>query len=542
MRAWVAGLIDPAEHGLTPSATRPEIPGGGPQSVAALLEPVLEEDPDREALVGRHGRFGYAALDRQANRAARALEVLGVRPGDRVAACLPNDVDIVVAFLGAMRLGAIWVGVNRPLAAPEKRYLLADAGARVYLATPEAALEIETERRGLPDLKRVVEVDPECRDAAWSGLLRDAGDPGPPAIEIDPFAPAAIAYTSGTTGFPKGAVHSQHNLLLPGAVARLTGSYGPEVRQGVLLPLTILNLVVLVPVLAFYDRSCCVCIDRVDPEGIAAWVRGERIGHFAAVPTIYHDLLTHPGVRREDLASLIRPEVGGAECPEELRRLYRERFGAEVTIGYGMTEAPTAVARSDGKRALQPGLCGMALPHLELRIRDEAGADLPSGEVGEICVGAARSGPFAGVYTPMLGYWNRPEESAAALRDGLYASGDLGLLDDEGNLFIRGRRNDLILRGGANVYPAEVERVLREHPAVADCAVLGRPDPRLGERVVAAVEPASGARVLPDELRRHCARELARYKVPDQFVAVASLPRNAMGKVVKRDLEALFGG
>jgi acyl-CoA synthetase (AMP-forming)/AMP-acid ligase II len=407
---------------------------------------------------------------------------------------------------------------------------------------PEAVLEIDSERSALPDLERVVEVDPEREDAAWGALLRDSGDPGRPAVEIDPFAPAAIAYTSGTTGFPKGAVHSQHNLLLPGAVARLTGSYGPELRQGVLLPLTILNLVVLAPLLAFYDRSCCVCIDRVDPEGIADWVRDERVGHFAAVPTIYHDLLTHPGVRREDLASLMRPEVGGAECPEELRSLYRERFGAEVTIGYGMTEAPTAVARSDGKRAPQPGLCGVALPHLELRIRDEAGADLPTGEVGEICVGPARSGPFAGVYTPMLGYWNRPEETAAALRDGLYASGDLGFLDDDGNLFIRGRRNELILRGGANVYPAEVERVLRLHPAVADCAVLGRPDPRLGERVVAAVEPASGARVEPEELRQHCARELARYKVPDQFAAVETLPRNAMGKVVKRDLEALFGG
>ena len=534
--------VDPDAHGLVPPATRPEIPGGGPQTVGAVLDPVLAEDPEREALVGRHGRLSYSALDREANRAAGALASLGVGPGDRVAACLPNDVDIVVAFLGTMRLGAVWVGVNRPLAAPEKRYLLGDAGARVYLATPEAALEIEPERGALPDLEHVVPLDPDADATPWARLLRDAGEPGRPTVELDPFAPAAIAYTSGTTGFPKGAVHSQHNLLLPGAVARGTGAYGPEVRQGVLLPLTILNLMVLVPVLAFYDRSCCVCIDRIDPEGIAGWVRDERIGHFAAVPTIYHDLLNHPDVRREDLASLIRPEVGGAECPEAFRELYRERFGTEVTIGYGMTEAPTAVARSDGKRAPEPGLCGKALPHVELRIRDGAGNDLPTGEVGEISVGPARSGRFAGVYTPMLGYWNRPEETARALRNGLYASGDLGFLDDEGNLYIRGRRNDLILRGGANVYPAEVERVLREHPAVADCAVLGRPDPRLGERVVAAVEPAPGARIDAEELRGHCAARLARYKVPVAYAEVAALPRNAMGKVQKRDLGALFEG
>jgi acyl-CoA synthetase (AMP-forming)/AMP-acid ligase II len=511
------------------SGARPAIPGGGPQSVAELLDPVLAEDPAREALVGRSGTYSYAELDRAANRAAGALAALGVGPGDRVSACLPNDVDIVIAFLGAMRLGAIWVGVNKPLAPPEKAYLLRDSGARLLVADPESAAQV----RGQGVQVAVVELE------AWRAEVARAPDTRRRGA-IDPFAPAAIAYTSGTTGFPKGAVHSQHNLLLPGAVARLTGAYGPEVRQGVLLPLTILNLMVLVPVLAFYDRSTCVCIDRVDPLGIAEWVRTARVGHFAAVPTIYHDLLTHPGVRRGDLASLIRPEVGGAECPEEFRRLYRERFGAEVCIGYGMTEAPTAVARSDGRSAPLPGLCGRALPQLELSIRGEDDRELPAGEVGEICVGPARSGPFAGVYTPMLGYWNKPEETARALRGGVYHSGDLGFLDAEGNLFIRGRRNELILRGGSNVYPAEVERVLRAHAAVADCAVLGRADVRLGQRVVAAIVLCDGAVADAAALESHCRAELARYKVPEAFRFVSALPRNAMGKVVKRELERLF--
>jgi acyl-CoA synthetase (AMP-forming)/AMP-acid ligase II len=180
------------------------------------------------------------------------------------------------------------------------------------------------------------------------------------------------------------------------------------------------------------------------------------------------------------------------------------------------------------------------VPQVEIAIRDESGAALPPGEVGEICVASARSGPFAGVWTPMLGYWKRPEETARALRDGAYHTGDLGFLDPEGNLFIRGRRNELILRGGANVYPAEVERVLRSHPAVADCAVLGRPDPRLGERVVAAVVLAAGARTGEAELVAHCRAELARYKVPESLRFVAALPRNAMGKVQKRELGPLF--
>ena len=178
---------------------------------------------------------------------------------------------------------------------------------------------------------------------------------------------------------------------------------------------------------------------------------------------------------------------------------------------------------------------------MELAILGEDGRRLPAGEVGEICVGPATSGPWAGVYTPMLGYWGRPEASDEALRDGLYHSGDLGLLDGDGTLFIRGRRNDLILRGGANVYPAEVERALLEHPAVAAVAVLGLADARLGQSVAAAVQLEPGASVGADDLRSQLSERLARYKVPERIVFVAALPRNAMAKVVKRELEPLFG-
>jgi long-chain acyl-CoA synthetase len=504
------------------------------RTVADVLDPWVSRAPDRLALVGRSGRFGYAELDRAANRAANALAALGVAQGDRVAACLPNDVDLVIAFLAVQRLGALWVGINRPLAPREKAACLADCGARVLLAPMDVIASLASERESLESLVHVVEVAP--------GSLGHGGDDARPQLAIDPHAAAAIAYTSGTTGLPKGAVHSHHNLLLPGAVAAASGTYGPDVRQGVLLPLTILNLVVLGPLVAFQDGSALVCIDRIDPEGIAEWVREEQVGHFAAVPTVLYDLLTHPRVSREDLASLRKPEVGGAECPEEFRALYRERFGGEVTIGYGMTEAPTAVTRSDGSAAPRPGLCGKPVPQVEILILDEKDRPVPDGEIGEICVAPARTGPWAGAYTPMLGYWNKPEETAKALRGGVYHSGDLGFVDERGDLYIRGRRNELILRGGANVYPAEVERVLAEHPAVAASAVLGRPDMRLGQRVVAAVQLAAGASAAPDELARFARERLARYKVPDEIVVVPALPRNAMGKVVKRELEPLFAG
>ena len=534
-----APRLDLASHGLLPPPARPPIPGG-PQRVTEVLARGLARHPERTALVGRHARYTWAELDTAADRAAAALAELGVAPGDRVAACLPNDTEIVVAFLGAMRRGALWVGVNRNLAAPEKLYILNDAGAAVLLAGADVAAEVRELRGEAPELRHVLSADPGAPESDWARALAASSGPAP-AVEVDPFAPAAIAYTSGTTGFPKGAVHSQHNLLLPGAVSARRGDAAPDEPLGVVLPLTILNLMVLGPLVAWQVGCTCVCMDRIDAVGIAAWVERERIASFAGVPAILHDLLTSPDVDPEQLRPLKRPLVGGAECPESFRRLYRERFGREVGIGYGMTEAPTAVTGAEGG-AGRPGLCGKPLPQVEISIRNGKNEPLPAGEVGEICVGPARAGAWAGVYTPMLGYWNRPEATRAALAGGVYHSGDLGFLDEEGTLFIRGRTQDLILRGGANVYPAEVERVLHTDPRVAACAVLGRRDPRLGERVAAVVQLAPGARADADELRELCIRQLARYKVPELWFFVEELPRNAMNKVVKPLLRSLVEG
>jgi acyl-CoA synthetase (AMP-forming)/AMP-acid ligase II len=526
--------------GLTIPDARPLIPGVGPQTAAAILDAPLQATPRATALVGRRARFDFRDLDREVDKAAWALCALGVQPGDRVAACLPNDVDIVIAFLASQRLGAIWVGINAALAPREQAYMLEDAGARILLAGPPvlAALEVLDP---LPALEQRLAVDPLEPQLGWLGALERApGDAGRPDVEIDPFAPAAIAYTSGTTGFPKGAVHSQHNLVLVAASLNRTGGLPPAVNVGVLLPLTILNLIARGVLGAYYGGRTLVCMDRHDAVGIATWVREERVGTMDTVPTHVRDLLTHPEVREEDLASLVDLIMGGADCPPEVVALYRERFGKGVTIGYGMTEAPTGVARSAGEPPLAPGYCGKAVAQVEIQIVDEQDQLLPAGELGEICVAPATSGPFAGLYTPMLGYWNKPDATTEALRGGRYHTGDLGMLDEAGNLYVRGRRNDLILRGGANVYPAEVERVLASLEGVTGAAVLGIPDDRLGERVVAAVELRPGTALSEEALRSHVAEHLARYKVPDRVLVVPALPRNSMQKVVKRELHHLF--
>ena len=526
-------MLDLAAHGLLAPATPPR-PVPGPATAAALLDDALASHPDRPALVGRHGRFTFGELDEATDRAAGALAALGVGQGDRVAMSLPNDADVVIGFLAAMRLGAIWLGVNRPLAGPEKAYMLGDAQVKVLLADPATADGLDGHLADLPDLRELVVVDPGAPTDRWREAMAEAPRRRVGGA-IDPLAPAAIAYTSGTTGFPKGAVHTQHNMLLPGRVsaARLAAGGGSGGVMGVALPLTILNLIVLGPCAAYQAGATLVAMDRVDAVGMAEWIAAESITSFSAVPAMVHDLLTHPEVTDEMLSSIEAIGVGGADMPDAFRRLYQQRFGTRVGTGYGLTEAPTAVTVEDVTRPAVPGSCGQALPQCAVLVLDEAGEPVAPGEAGEVCVGPAADGEWADVYRPMLGYWNRPEATAEALRGGLLHTGDIGSLDTDGNLTILDRRNDLIIRGGANVYPAEVERVLHENPAVAACAVIGVPDDRLGERVTAFVERAAGASVSEDELRDLCERHLARYKVPDSIHFVDGFDRTPMGKIRK---------
>jgi len=517
--------------GLIAPSSRPPVPGDGPQTTAGVLAPALAATPDMPALVGSSGHYSFAELDREVDRAANALRALGVGAGDRVAVCLPNDVDIVVHFLASQRLAAMWVGIQRPLAAKEKAYMLADCGARVLVADSEMLAPVLALGAALPALEHALSLE-DWRERVGAAPAR------PVDVAIDPFAPAAIAYTSGTSGRPKGAVHSQHNLLVAAAMLVLTGAQ-PRVRVGVVLSLTLLNMIVRSVLSAYYGGRTLVCIERHDPATIATWVKREQIGSLDLVPALVRDLLSSPDVG-DDLASLEDIVSGGGACPPDVLELYRKRFGRGVAVGYGMTEAPTGVARSAGEPAPAPGYCGTAIAQVELSVVDERGAVLPPGEVGEICVAPATTGEYAGCYTPMLGYWGKPEATREALRDGCYHTGDLGLIDEGGRVFIRGRRSELIVRGGSNVYPAEVERVLEEHPDVAGSAVLGVDDERLGERVVAAVERVPGARVDAEALRRHTAESLARYKVPERIAIVEALPRNALHKVRKRELKRLF--
>lgn len=498
-----------------------------PTSVARVLDRALDADPHREALVTRSRRLSYADLDAAAHRAAHALHGLGVAPGDRVAASLPNEADVVVAFHGAMRLGAVWVGVNRALAPPEQRHLLADCGARVLLADHD-----------LPDAGV-----PVVGVAAWREAAAAAPSLPWAGRDPDPSAPAGIAYTSGTTGHPKGALHSQHNLLLPGAVLVATRRYGPELRKGDCFPFTVLNMAVLTTLLVAQAGGTSVVMDRIDAEGVAAWIRDERVTTWNGPPALLHSLASDDRIAPADLASLDEVWTGGADCPESIRRAFADKFGLPVLATYGLSEAPSVVAidarpeHRDGPSDHRPGASGRPLPHLRVRIAGPDGATLAAGESGQICIAAADDR-----YTPMLGYLDRPDATAQALVAGELRTGDVGVLDHDGFLHVRDRLSLVIIRGGANVYPAEVERVLLAFPGVAAGAVFGVPDERLGERVAALVEPRPGAVVDLGALRGHLVANLARYKVPERVEVVDALPRNAMGKVVRAGLADRLAG
>ncbi|NLR73412.1 AMP-binding protein [Novosphingobium sp. ERN07] len=526
-------VFDYEACGLKPPPVR-TAPPVGPPHLANLVSLAAGRAPDDEALADPSRRFTFRELDSAVNRAAHFLLSEGVAPGDRVACAMPNRWEAVVGFFAVMRIGAVWVGIYRILPVSDKRHILGHSGARLLLADADTAAEIGAIRADLPDLENIVAVD--C-DSSWVAAIA-AGADTLPELAIDLFAPAAIMYISGTTGLPKGCVYSQHNIVTVAAAASAHGLMSPDARRVTVLPITITNVMILGPVIAYWNAKAFILGVTTKIGPMVEWLVHERIGQCAFVPTMIYDLLQHD----LDLPLGLVVGAGGAPISQTLQSNFHARFGQHVQPSYGLTEAPTVVA-SPRDMMTPEGASGFALPHLDLAIRDAEGRELPPGEVGEICFAAVRSGRWAHVYAPPLGYWHEPAKTAALLVCDVVHTGDVGSVDADGWLTVADRSSELILRGGSNVCSAEIKKMLNACDALADCAVIGRPDDRLGMRTLAGIQLADqhGDRELvqPD-LKARCTQQLARYKVPDEWHFAKAFPRNAIGKIVKPWLRELM--
>jgi long-chain acyl-CoA synthetase len=436
-------------------------------------------------------RLTYRALERRAGGFARWLGAQGLGIGDRVALALPNGTGFAVALYGALKLGVTVTPLNPQLTADERARTLDDLGARLVVDT-------------VPD-----------------------GEAEVPAVERAE-APALVLYTSGSTGRPKGAVLS-HAAVAAGNASWLgpVMALAADDRVLAVLPLSHsygINGALLAPLLA---GASVVILERFSPDAVVAAVREHRVTVFPAVATMFQRLLDAPGWSRADFASVRVALSGAAPCPWPLAEAWRARSGVRILRGYGMTELHRPLSYlADDPRDL-PDCIGRPVPGVAIRIVDDAGAAVAPGETGELLIRT----PAA-----MDGYLGQPEETAAALVDGWFRTGDLARVSPDGFVSIAGRKKELILRGGYSVSPPEVEAALLAHPSVAEAAVVGIPDPALGEEIAAFVALHPGVRTSPDDLVAWCKTRVAGYKCPRVVTLVPALPRGATGKVLKAEL------
>jgi malonyl-CoA/methylmalonyl-CoA synthetase len=471
------------------------------------LEDALEIDEG-----GGTRTLTFGEIDARSNRLARVLAARGLASGDRLAFCLPNRLAVIDLWLAALKLGAVIVPINVLYRAREIAHILGDAQPRAVVTTPDRTGDFEG--------TAVWHVDDLAREM-------DAADAHRPVVRLGAASPAALVYTSGTTGAAKGAVLT-HGNFAANALALVT-AWGITRADRYLAALPLFHVHGLGNGVQCWLASGCHMrlVERFEHEKATSWFESYQPTLFFGVPTMYVRLLDTPADRARAIGASMRLFVSGsAPLPAHVLDAFRERFGHVILERYGMTETLMNVSNPlIGER--RPGTVGRPLPMTAVRILDEAGAPVPDGTTGELWV----KGPNV-----CAGYWNRPDATAAAFVDGWFRTGDLGTWSPDGYITLQGRRSDLIISGGFNIYPREVEEILTSLPGVREAAVVGMPDPVRGEVPVAYLVTDEGADVqaLEGELRRQCAS----FKVPRAFVRVDALPRTALGKVQKHLLPA----
>jgi long-chain acyl-CoA synthetase len=468
--------------------------------------------------------MSYAALDATTAWVAGFLRERGIEPGDRVGIMLPNVPYFAFAYYGVLRAGGVIVPMNVLLKEREVAFYLEDSGAKLIFAWHDFA---KAAQRGADD------AGAECVIVAPTGSFEESLAGAEPVAEVADRADddtAVILYTSGTTGTPKGAqlTHSNLGSNADGTTELL--ALGPgDVILGALPLFHAFGQTCALNV-AMLRGACLALVARFDAGRVLETIERYGVTVFEGVPTMYVALLHHPDRERFDTSTLHLCVSGGAALAVEVLRGFEAAFGCAVLEGYGLSETSPVASFNHPDRERKPGSIGTPIEGVEMRVVDEDRKPLPQGEIGEIAI----RGPNV-----MKGYWNRPEATSEAIdEDGWFYTGDLARVDQDGYFFIVDRKKELIIRGGYNVYPREIEEVLYEHPAVLEAAVIGVPHAELGEEVAAAVTLKPGAQISAPELRDYVKGQVAAYKYPRHVWLVDALPKGPTGKVVKRGIEA----
>jgi long-chain acyl-CoA synthetase len=491
-------------------------------NLASTVTERAAADPAAVAVRLAELELTYAELDERSARLAAALRRRGLKQGDRVGVMLPNVLEFPIAYYGVLRAGGVVVPMNVLLKQREIAFYLEDSGAKLLLAWHGFG---EEAREGAAAAGAEL-IDVESQ--SFAELLGDQ-EPETELADTGEDDTAVILYTSGTTGKPKGAELTHFNLSRNAEIASETTC---EVKRGDVvlgsLPLFHSFGQTVSMNASLRVGATLTLLPKFDPGEALEIMQSEGVTHFYGVPTMYGALLHHPGREGFDTSSLRICITGGASMPVEVLHGFEEAFGCELLEGYGLSETSPVACSTHPGRERKPGSIGTPLREVEMKVVDENDNEVPQGEVGEIVIRG---------HNVMKGYWQRPDATEEAMRGGWFHSGDMARVDEDGYFFIVDRKKDLIIRGGYNVYPREVEEVLYEHPKIREAAVLGVPHDQWGEEIGAAVVLHEGEELSPEEVSGYVKERIAAYKYPRLVWFMDDLPKGPTGKILKREIE-----
>jgi len=488
----------------------------------------FQEAPNKPALVSTEGSLTFAELKRQTEKFAAGLYEMGVAPGDRVLSLLPNSFEFIISFYGTLRSGAIFVPVNPDYQSHDLASILPDCTPKLIITTKEKLPILQGFFSNLFHPKVVIGNGSFPNILSFSELLKLGRGKGT-FPELADEGIAELIYTSGTTGIPKGAMLTHNGLARNAFIFSQTMKF---VTDDVSL--------LMAPVFHIAAQTCVLNVSLVSGATVIVYkgwsihrffelFQEQRVTYFFGPPTLYIQILEGYKRGEHDLFTWRAAFSGAAPVPEEIFHQFQKTFGFPIIEGYGLSETSPVVAHNPIDGPQKAGSIGVAFPGVEIKIVDENDQELPSGEIGELVT----KSPYL-----MKGYWNKPEETAEAMRGGWFHTGDLAYVDTDGYYYIVDRKKDMINKGGCKVYPREVEELLFKHPAVLEVAVVGVSDPLRGEEVKAYVVPKAGVKVSAKELREFCKKNLIGYKVPRYIEFGSSLPKTSSGKILRRLLRA----